>query len=248
MNIRQKTLLEKLKKLGTLSIEEEADHFSVSTMTIRRDIQLFEEHGLAIRTHGGAVPRVNDPSQLFIQAKSTEAQKHIAAKTIELISPGSTIMLSTGTTTLEVARQLATSSLQLSVVTNSLPIAATLYQTQIQVILTGGTLRSNSLDLTGPVTEKNIDEYYIDTLITGCDGAIAQEGFFTKDMNLAEMEKKSVKKSRKVIVTTESHKFNNPSFVKFASTKEVSVLVTDKKISDNDKHILASAGMKVFAC
>lgn len=230
MNTRQKTLLEKLHKLGSLSIEEEALIFKVAPMTIRRDIQLFEKQGIAIRTHGGAVPRISEPSQLFTQQDANEAQKRIAKKAVELIPDGCTLMLSTGTTTLEVARQLAASDLRICVITNSLPIAAVLFQTKIQVILTGGSLRTSSLDLVGPVTEKNLDEYYIDILITGCDGASAEEGFFTKDLNLAEMEKKSVKKSGKTIIVTESSKFNKPSFVKFASMDEISTLITDRKL------------------
>ena len=130
-------------------------------------------------------------------------------------------MRSTGSTTLEVARLLAVSGKRLSVVTNSLPIAAALFQTPIQVILTGGTLRSDSLDLAGPVTEKNLDEYYIDMLISGCDGAFASEGFFTKDINLAEMERKAVQKSKKVLIVAEVHKFKQRAFVKFASPGEV---------------------------
>jgi DeoR family transcriptional regulator, aga operon transcriptional repressor len=248
MNIRQQKLLKKLKQQGSLSIEDEAATQGVSSMTIRRDIQMLAEKGLAIKTHGGAVPRVNDPEQLFIQSKATEGQKRIAAKAVELIPGNSTIMLSTGSTTLEVARQLVASGKQLSVITNSLPIAATLYQTNIQVLLTGGTLRANSLDLVGPVTEKNIDEYYIDILISGCDGALAEEGFFTKDLSLAEMERKSVKKSHKIIIVTESHKFDRPAFAKFASTQDISTIITDTDLPAEKHTVLSEAGLEVITC
>ncbi|MDD5699216.1 MAG: DeoR/GlpR family DNA-binding transcription regulator [Victivallaceae bacterium] len=248
MNIRQQKLLKKLKKQGSLSIESEAFELQVSSMTIRRDIQLFVDHGLAVKTHGGAVSRANDLEQLFIQSKASDAQRRIAVKAVELIPDKSSIMLSNGSTTLEVARQLAVSGKQLSVVTNSLPIAATLFQTGIQVILTGGTLRSNSLDLAGPVTEKNINEYYIDILISGCDGAKSNEGFFTKDLELAETERKSVEKSRKVIIVTESYKFNSPSFVKFASPDKIGALISDSGLSLQDQTKLKKYGIQVITC
>ncbi len=248
MNIRQRNLLKKLKKQGSLSIEDEASELQVSSMTIRRDVQLLIDHGLAVKTQGGAIPRTNDPEQLFIQAKATDAQQRIAIKAVELIPDKSSIMLSTGSTTLEIARKLAVSGKQLSVVTNSLPIAATLFQTSIKVILTGGTLRSNSLDLVGPITEKNIDEYYIDLLFSGCDGAKSDEGFFTKDLELAEMERKSVEKSHKVIIVTESHKFNSPSFVKFASPDEIGTVISDSKLSAKDRIELEKQGIEVIVC
>ncbi|MDD5727924.1 MAG: DeoR/GlpR family DNA-binding transcription regulator [Victivallales bacterium] len=246
INKRQKILLDKLSRTGVLSLKEEAAAFGVSTMTIRRDIVQFEDMGLAVRSQGGAVARVSEPGQLFGGNRSTEAQKRIAAKAVELIPAACTLMLSGGTTTLEVARQLAVSGKQLAVITNSLQIAAALFQTPIQVILTGGTLRSNSLDLVGPVTEKNLDEYYIDILISGCDGAVAAEGFFTRDLNLAAMERKSVEKSRKVIIVTENSKFTHPSFVKFADPGEVAVVITDSALPAEAGEVLRKHGIEVI--
>lgn len=246
MNRRQKTLLDKLVRLGRISIEAEAPVFGVSEMTIRRDITLLEEMGLAIRTHGGAVPRTDVKESILAETSSTDGQKRIARKILELIPDSCTLMLSTGSTTLEVARHLAVSGKRLSVVTNSLPIAAALFQTPVQVILTGGTLRSDSLDLAGPVTEKNLDEYYIDMLISGCDGAIAAEGFFTKDINLAEMERKAVQKSKNVLIVAEAGKFERRAFVKFASTAEVSAVVTDGRLSQADAAALDKAGVKLI--
>jgi len=246
MNRRQKTLLDKLARLGRISIETEAPIFGVSEMTIRRDIIMLDEMGLAIRTHGGAVPRTDVKESILAETRSTDGQKRIAKKVLELIPDACTLMLSTGSTTLEIARYLAVSGKRLSVVTNSLPIAAALFQTPVQVILTGGTLRSDSLDLAGPVTEKNLDEYYIDMLVSGCDGADATEGFFTKDINLAEMERKAVQKSKKVIIAAEACKFERRAFVKFASPKEISTVVTDVKLAAADVKALEKAGVKLI--
>jgi DeoR/GlpR family transcriptional regulator of sugar metabolism len=245
MNARQKALLEKLERLGRLSIEEEAAALAVSTMTIRRDIREFESRGLAVATKGGAAPKSPTREMLFAQPKSSEAKIRIAQKAAEMVVPGSTVMLSAGTTTLEVARRLAAADKHVSVLTNSLPAAAALFQTKAQVILTGGSLRPNSLDLTGPVAEKNIEEYYIDTLITGCDG-VSGEGFFTTDLGLAEMEKKSVRKSGKVIVVTESRKFQKPSLVRFASISDAAAVITDKDIPQNFRDILSSSGVELI--
>jgi DeoR family transcriptional regulator of aga operon len=248
MNKRQQALLDKLSRLGRISLEEEAAAFSVSTMTIRRDINMFEAQGIAVRSQGGAVSRVNAPSQLLIGGHASENQKRIARKALTLIPDDCTLMLSTGSSTLEVARQLAVSGKRLSVVTNSLQIAVTLFQTTVQVILTGGTLRSDSLDLIGPVAEKNLDEYYIDILITGCDGAIAEEGFFTKDLNLAAMERKSAEKSRKVIIVSESYKFHKPSFVKFASSDKIDLLISDSNLALQDQTRLKAHGIEIITC
>jgi len=246
MNTRQKTFLKNLRKGEELFIAEEARRFGVSEMTIRRDFQFLEDEGLAIRTHGGAVIKDNANNELHNLSRTNEAQKKIAKEALKFIKPSSTIMISTGTTPLEVAREIAKSGMNLSVVTNSLPVAAALFKTDVEVLLTGGALRKQSMDLVGPVTEKNLGEFYIDLLIIGCNGADSEEGFFTSDINLAVMEKKSVQISADVMIVTESYKFQKRSFAKFASLKEVSTVITDKDISKKQAMEMKKKGIKVI--
>ena len=137
------------------------------------------------------------------------------------------MMLSTGGTTLAFAKALAQRNLSITVLTNSIPIASALFQTQIKVILTGGELRTTSMDLVGPAAEKYLSDYHIDLLLTGCDGADAQQGFYTSDLNLASYEKLSVKISDKIFILTESTKFGRKALAKFAELNDIDGLVTD---------------------
>lgn len=249
MNSRQQHLLDKLSKTGRLEMREEARLFKVSPMTLWRDFTLFEKEGLALKTHGGVASaiNINKYSGLLNFAKSSEFKKEIAKIAISLVLPNSTIMLSTGTTTLEIARQLVLSGgPRMTVVTNSLPVAAIFYQTDFNVILLGGSLRRNSMDLTGPLSEKNLDELHIDMLFTGCDGAVSDEGFFTSDLSLAEFERKSVQRTKTVVVVTESGKFGKKALAKFASVRDVQIVITDKNISGADKSALEKNKIRVL--
>lgn len=246
MNSRQQHLLDKLAKAGRLGAAEEAMLLKVSPMTLWRDFKAFEEQGIALRTHGGVIPPVKG-NLGFPNISASEFQKKIAKIAISLVPQNSTIMLSVGTTTLEVARQLVTSGkTHVTIVTNSLPVAAIFYQTDFNLILLGGSLRRNSMDLTGPLSEKNLDELHIDMLFTGCDGAISQEGFFTSDLSLAELERKSVQRTKTVVVVTESGKFGRKALAKFASVGDVQIVITDKKISRLDKSRLEKDKIKVL--
>lgn len=246
MNRRQNDLSKKLQHVGKILFEEEAKRFGVSSMTIRRDLSVLEEAGLAIRIPGGARSYTKTNLEQMLEDKSSNTQKRIAAKALEFIEPNSTIMLSAGTTTLEIARQLAASGMPLSLVTNSLQVAFVLFQSPVQVLLTGGSLRTSSLDLVGPVTEKNLNEFYIDILFMGCDGAASNEGFFTSDLNLASMEHKSVEVSEKAILVTESSKFAKPSFMKYASLEDVSTVITDRNINPDDEKNLIQHDIQVI--
>ena len=247
MNSRQQNLLEKLSRTGRLEAAAEANLLNVSNMTLWRDFRLFEEQGLALKTHGGIVSTANQHLPFNCISKASDFQKKIAKAAISLVPKNSTIMLSAGTTTLEIARQLASSGRpQITVVTNSLPVAAIFYKTDFNAILLGGSLRRNSMDLTGPLSEKNLDELHIDMLFTGCDGAVSEEGFFTSDLSLAELERKSVQRSKIVAVVTESRKFGRKSLAKFASAKDVQIVITDNNLSSTDRVIMEKNKIKVF--
>ncbi len=246
MNTRQLQLLEKLARTGRLDAGEEAKLLGVSAMTLWRDFKSFEEKGLALRTHGGLVTVAGRTSGFLDAAGSSVAQKKIAAAAVSMIKPRATIMLSTGTTTLEVARQLASSRrTDVTVITSSLRAAAIFYQTDFSTILLGGSLRRNAMDLTGPIAEKNLDDLHIDMLFTGCDGAVSREGFFTSDLSIAELERKSVARSGTVVVVTESKKFGRRALAKFADPKDVRTVITDSGISRSDRLSLEKDGIEV---
>jgi DeoR/GlpR family transcriptional regulator of sugar metabolism len=244
MNKRQKTIFSRLKAAGYLSIVEQAKAMHVAEMTVRRDLQMFEDMGLAIRIHGGAIPKSELALSIdSIMKPARSSQIRIAKAAMRQIVPGSIIMLNTGTTVLQVAREIAASGISMTVITNSLPVAIALYKSETQVLMTGGALRRHALDLAGPLTVKNLDEYHVDTIISGCDGADSRDGFFTNDMDLAELEKKIVSIARRVIIVAEHGKFSKRSLAKFANIEDADMVITDSKLSSVDTRNFEKAGV-----
>lgn len=246
MNQRQQELLDRLNRNGKILIESEAEHLGVTPMTIRRDLRFLEKNGLAVQTKKGAIPKPKIHVAPLNTAEDSEIKRKIAVKLLEMIEPSSTVMLSTGTTTLTFARLLAQQNFPLTIITNSIPIASALFQTRIKVILTGGELRTTSLDLVGPAAEKYLSEYHINLLVTGCDGADAQHGFYTSDLNLANLEKLSAKVSEKVIIITESRKFGKKSLVKFAEIADIDAIITDDHLKSVDRELIVRKGVDVI--
>src|SRR5690349_18605931 len=140
------------------SVVELATRFGVSAVTIRADLAALEHMGAVVRTHGGALPR-SDNDELPIDVKQTlnRAEKvRIATAALELIRGGETIILDSGTTTAEIAKQLRTVKLaSINVITNALNIAALLANApHVNVIMPGGILRQKSWSLSGPQAEQ----------------------------------------------------------------------------------------------
>lgn len=245
MNKRQKTLLQRINDKRKIRMADEAQYFGISEMTIRRDLRLLEGRELVITIKGGAIARpvIGEGNP---EITDNQTRRLIAERLLELVKPDLTIMLSTGRTVFEFAKALAERNLSLTIVTNSIPAASAFFRTNARVILIGGELRSSSLDLVGPAAEKYLTDYHIDLFVAGCDGADAKTGFYTSDLNLANLEKLSAEQSDRIIVITESEKFGRKSLVKFSDVKNIDTIITDSRVTVKDRKALVKSGVEVL--
>lgn len=245
MNSRQRKILQKLQ-LGRLDIKSAATFFSVSEMTIRRDFAYLASLKLLIPVKGGAVSSTFRYEPDEVSTTLTREKMLIASALYDYIMPCKTVLISTGSTALAFAKFLSRNFQgSLTVLSNALPVASTLFKSPCRVILLGGELRSSSLDLVGPLAESNLSQYRVDWLISGCDGALSDCGFYTSDFNLSSLEKKSIEIASKVAIICESKKFGQQSLTKFVSTDKVDLLVTDDKLPEKDKENLLEAGVEI---
>ena len=246
MQWRQKKLLD-MAQNGKVLIRAAALQFGVTEMTVRRDLLELEKQKLLLRVKGGAVlhPACYEPEWENIELP--ERKFAIAEALLKRILPVDSLFLSTGSTTLAFARLRARRRGQTAtVITNSLPVASTLFHSRCKVILLGGELRNNSLDLVGPAAERNLEEYHVDWLVSGCDGIFADYGFYTSDVRLSDLEKKSLNIAEHAAVITDSTKFGKRSLTRFASLKEIELLVTDDELPEADERKLRGSGIEII--
>ena len=86
-----------------------AADLTMSEMTIRRDLKALEDEGLARRIHGGALPAPNrayEPSCRERSRQFVDEKRRIGAAAAALVESGDSLILSPGTTTMEVAHHL----------------------------------------------------------------------------------------------------------------------------------------------
>ncbi|MBO4303740.1 MAG: DeoR/GlpR transcriptional regulator [Lentisphaeria bacterium] len=235
MHARHKKILDMLER-GRLTIKEASLELGVAEMTLRRDLKLLEKSGALLQVRGGAVlpPARYEPES---SVKGELERKFALAEALyKKIMPAETLFIGTGSTVLAFAKYLARhNTLPVTVITNSLPVASSLFKTHCHVILPGGELRSNSLDLVGPVAERNMEDYHVDYLISGCDAASSGYGFYTSDMNLSNLEKKSIRIADRTAIITASGKFRKKALTRFAAREDVDLLVTDTELSREDE-------------
>jgi DeoR/GlpR family transcriptional regulator of sugar metabolism len=236
---RLEAIREELLNANEVSIEKLAEKFNVSGMTIRRDLELLESQGEAMRTHGGAALARRLTFEFAFrdkQNKNIGRKRRIAAAAIKHIKDGQVIMLDTGTTTLQIAEELI-GRRKVTIITTSLAIVSKVqFAAGIKVILLGGFLRGGSPDLHGPLTEQNVEAFRTDIAFLGADAVDCEGNTYTDDLQVVNLDKKMAASTKKVIVVADGTKFGKEAMCRVFIPKKYDLIITDSEV---DKKIVA---------
>lgn len=247
---RRRSILEQVKKNGEVIITDLSKQFDVSEVTIRNDLEYLEKKKLLIRARGGALnveSHVGIDQSILAKNELHMAEKMaIGQKAAELISDNETIILDSGTTTAEIAKNLNRFG-NLTVITNALNISNILIgESNVRLIVPGGFLRQNSMSLIGPMAENSLNSFYVDKVFLSTDGFDTTQGIYTPNIEEASLNAVMIEIAQKVILVTDSSKFNRKSFVFICGLDKIDTVITDSGISDKDHKRLEDSGMKVI--
>lgn len=241
---------------GHVSVAEVRDELSVSSATARRDLDALARQRLVIRTHGGA-SALRNGYELPLQAKTNinaAAKAAIARAATALVPVGAVVGMNGGTTTTQVAREMARADelapadgrRGFTMVTNALNIAWDLIvRPQAHIVMVGGTVRANSYELVGPMARSIIGEVVLDLALLGVDGVDARFGVTTADAGEAEVGRAFAAAARQVALVADSSKFGATGPARLLDLDRVDVLVTDLAPTGVLASRLAAAGVRV---
>jgi DeoR/GlpR family transcriptional regulator of sugar metabolism len=137
------------------------------------------------------------------------------------------IMLDSGTTTLAIARKLRIKR-SLTVITTSLPIASELFGfDNVRLLLLGGFLQHDSPDLTGALTESNLEALHADIAFVGADGVDDKGNVYNRQPALGRMIGKMAESSQQVYVVADHSKLGGRALVRYGNLKDYTALITD---------------------
>lgn len=248
---RRAKIIEMLERDGRVNIPVLSHMYKVSDVTIRNDLNQLEQKALLVRTRGGAIKNQHVSTDIKLSEKATRqfAEKQlIGKKAASLIKNGETIILDSGTTTLEIAKNIFQFE-NLTVITNALNISVLLADApNIKVIVPGGFLRENSLSLVGPSAEESLRNYYCDKAFLGVDGIGAQYGISTPNFEEAHLNRVMIEVSKQAIVVTDSSKFSKRSFAFITSIDKIHTIITDTNVPQDAMDLLNSSGVELIIC
>ncbi|AJD50968.1 DeoR family glycerol-3-phosphate regulon repressor [Thalassospira sp. MBR-102] len=232
ISIRQRHIIDILRRDGFASIDALADQFEVTPQTVRRDVNILSDANLVRRRHGGAEyagePGMNlsyDNRQVTNIAAKHAISLHVAGK----IPDGASILIGIGSTLELLALNLADHR-NLTVITNNLNVAMALgTNTSNRIVIPGGTVRLPDRDLITPDAEEMFHNYKADFGIFGV-GGIETDGTLTDfDHREVALRQAIIGNCRNSILVADQSKFGRPAPAKGGHLTDPDMIVIDQK-------------------
>lgn len=232
---RQREIVQRARRDGRVEVAALAEHFGVTTETVRRDLTRLERQGQVRRVHGGALPIEHLGFELDYEERMAlhHAEKErIGVAAVDLLPEEGTVLIDAGTTTARLVHAFP-SDRELVVTTNSLPLAESLVtRPNVTVLMPGGRLRPRTLAQVDVWTQRVLAELHVDVAFIATNGISIEHGLTTPDVAEAEIKRAMIRSGSRVVLLADSSKVGQRHFVRFGDVEQVDVMITDIGLDD----------------
>lgn len=231
---RHKYILSEVDSHGFASMEDLSREMGISRSTLRRDLLELEQMHKLIRARGGAISAKNgtshEPTVGYRRSQQLDEKKRIAQAALGFIRERDTILLDSGTTTVELAKLLGRYK-SLMVATYDLYLANELcMMDDISLVVCGGMLRHGPNTLVGYFAEKVIDEIHADRFFLSADAVDLEHGCMCYNIEEISVKKSMLKASKEVVLLVDHTKFETIAFINVCALSSVHTIITGKEI------------------
>lgn len=245
---RRRQILLELKLHPHVRISELARRFNVSTETVRRDVDALSDDGLISRAHGGAsapaqghyYPGLNERTNARI-----EERERIGRRAAELVLDGETVMIDSGSTTIQFARALAFRGTHCTVITNSIPVAMTIGHGAPEVILCPGEYLAAESAVIGTETLEFLARFNVDRCVIGAFG-LSPEGPSESVRGFAAVKRMMLSRAAKRHLLIDACKFGRRGLAHVSDMAGLQSIVVDAAPKGELAASLAGAGVEVL--
>ncbi len=246
---RRELILDNLHREGSVEVADLAKRFDLSEMSIRNDLNYLSSQGKLQRTYGGALSWTVSNLELSLrekQKKNLKEKSIIGKRAASLIQEGDTIMLDSGTTTQQFAKQL-TQIKNLTVITNGINIINTLAGIDgITLYTVGGQIRIMSYAIVGPEAEKSLMGYLAKLCVISVDGIDLNKGLTNNNQTDANITKVLIERSNKKILVADYSKLGKIALIPICPLEEIDILVTDENAPESFVAETVKKGLEVI--
>lgn len=240
---RRNSILEIMQKSPKVHVEELAEIFRVSPITIRRDLQLLEDQEKLIRFYGGAV--INAKDSINNQENEVQLYRTLIAKyAATLVEDGDSLFINTSTNALELLQYVEKNNV--TVITNNGRAVNAEHPQGVSVILTGGELRYPKEAMVGEFAERNLQKVFAKKAFIGCTGISPEGGITTENANEVSLNELMIRRVRGTTYILADHtKIGCNSSFRTCEIDKITHLITDEKAPLDIIEALIEKGVQV---
>ena len=248
---RRRKILDLLEQQGQITVRDLVTRFSISAVTVRSDLDTLAASGAVVRSHGGAVRQTEATRDYPLQLKAAlhrDEKARIGKIAADSIQPGEVVILDSGTTTTEIARQLKTRNIHgVTVISNAINVISELMDAPgISVIGIGGVLRLVSQSFVGPQAEAMLRDLHADRLFLAVDGFDLENGPTTPDVLEAQLNGLMIQVAKRTAVVADFSKLGRRSVSRIGSIEQIHCLITDTGAPADFVKALRARGIEVL--
>lgn len=244
---RRDLIIQVLREQDEVTVVELSHRLGVSEVTTRKDLQQLEEQGYLTRVRGGAVVSGRGQLELRFAARqqlNLEEKRRIAQRCVELIKPGSTIFLDGSTTAFQMTRLLRDMQ-NLTVITTGLYAALELsFAPDVTTIVVGGILRRRTSSLVDTLSPKLLRRLHVDMAFLSCRGFAPDHGMMESDLREAQMKRAMAETALQKVAMVDHSKFGHVYVATSLLPEEISLLVSDEGLSEEQRRAVRAADIK----
>jgi len=246
---RQTRITDMVRLHGKVSVDELAASFHASAETIRRDLTFLAANGKIQKVHGGAIPLRTFGEGPFAQRMqlNSQAKRLIAQQVRQLVSPGDSLFIDTGSTTLEVADELSAID-DLTVVTNSSEIAKVLTSANktVHMYLLGGNYNGDNRQTCGSMAINQLKCFHCNHALLTAGAIAAETGVMDFNHDEAQIARAMIEHSDKVMLLVDSSKFDRVAPFVVTPLARIDSLVSDQAPDGALARALSDAQVEVI--
>ena len=243
---RRSQILKMIREQDTVKVEDLAEIFQMSSMSVRRDLQYLEDRNLITRFYGGA------KANAAFQCKTAEEELILYRKLLgryaaTKVESGDTIFINGSSCALGLLDYLTATNVH--VITNNGQAAMKKCPKGVTITLTGGELREHIM-VGDSVMRRLLNQTAHKTFI-GCAGVTA-DGAFTYNipMEIGINEAMISRTTKEIYILADHTKLENAELLRSqygsCTYEHKVILITDEKADPRTVESLRKKGMEVF--
>lgn len=243
---RKQLIIQELEHKGVIDVKPLSELFSVSEITVRRDLDALAAEGLLLRTHGGAMKiSLSQLPASFIQKAAVNAnlKDEICLKAADLIQDNDVVFLDCGSTVFRMCPFIRNKHIQ--VITNSLPIVNELLNSAVKINLVGGEVDVERQAVHGQLAVEHIRRYRAAKAFIGVGGISLKNGLSASSENEAQTAVEFMENAQEKYILCDHTKLETDRYFPFFPVEKITHLITNTSVKESIKTSYLAAGISV---